>query len=119
MNSQLIKPLQKQVLIKRGWNEQPTGKVIVVPDSISIPKDEGIVMDIGRDVASVIPELKVGHKVLFAKALRPVDIDAGIFVIGVEHILAILNWEEPVVHPLANAKQGQHYPSGFTHRNDY
>ncbi|RMX04263.1 co-chaperone GroES [Corticibacter populi] len=67
-----LRPLHDRVIVKRLENETTTASGIVIPDNAAEKPDQGEVLAVGpgkRDDkgAHIVPDVKVGDRVLFGK----------------------------------------------------
>lgn len=81
-----IKPMNDRVLVLRVEEEQKTAGGIIIPDTAKEKPQEGKVIavgsgKVGEDGKRVVPEVKVGDRILFSKyAGTDIKVD------GVEHV---------------------------------
>jgi len=82
-----VKPLQDRVVIKRLEEEEKTKGGIIIPDAAKEKPQEGRVVAVGSGKMTekgkrVVPEVKVGDKILFGKySGTDINID------GEEHLI--------------------------------
>ena len=82
-----VKPLQDRVVIKRLEEEEKTRGGIIIPDAAKEKPQEGRVVAVGSGKMTekgqrVVPEVKVGDKILFGKySGTDINID------GEEHLI--------------------------------
>ena len=82
-----VKPLQDRVVIKRLEEEEKTKGGIIIPDAAKEKPQEGRVIAVGSGKMTekgqrVVPEVKVGDKILFGKySGTDINID------GEEHLI--------------------------------
>ena len=67
-----VRPLQDRVLVKRVESETRSAGGIIIPDTAKEKPLEGVVIAVGEgkrleDGSRVVPEVKVGERVLFGK----------------------------------------------------
>ncbi|KWI34283.1 co-chaperone GroES [Burkholderia stagnalis] len=93
-----LRPLHDRVIVKRLDQETTTASGIVIPDSAAEKPDQGEVIAVGpgrKDVDGqrIVPDLKVGERVLFGKyAGQTVKVDGDeLLVLREEDIVAVVN----------------------------
>ncbi|KVO92778.1 molecular chaperone GroES [Burkholderia ubonensis] len=93
-----LRPLHDRVIVKRLDQETTTASGIVIPDSAAEKPDQGEVIAVGpgrrdNDGQRIVPDLKVGERVLFGKyAGQTVKVDGSEFlVLREEDIVAVVN----------------------------
>ncbi|WGS45310.1 co-chaperone GroES [Burkholderia sp. JSH-S8] len=93
-----LRPLHDRVIVKRLDQETTTASGIVIPDSAAEKPDQGEVIAVGpgrkdADGQRILPDLKVGERVLFGKyAGQTVKVDGDeLLVLREEDIVAVVN----------------------------
>ncbi|WP_158938240.1 co-chaperone GroES [Burkholderia sp. S171] len=92
-----LRPLGDRVIIKRLDQETKTASGIVIPESAAEKPDQGEVIAIGpgkrdNDGKRIVPDLKVGERVLFGKySGQQVKVDGNeLLVLREEDIVAVV-----------------------------
>ncbi|KVV59377.1 molecular chaperone GroES [Burkholderia ubonensis] len=93
-----LRPLHDRVIVKRLDQETTTASGIVIPDSAAEKPDQGEVIAVGpgrrdNDGQRIVPDLKVGERVLFGKyAGQTIKLDGSeLLVLREEDIVAVVN----------------------------
>jgi chaperonin GroES len=93
-----LRPLHDRVIIKRVDQETTTKSGIVIPDSAAEKPDQGEILAVGpgkrdNDGRRIVPDLKVGERVLFGKyAGQAVKVDGQeLLVLREEDVIAVVN----------------------------
>ncbi|OXC73246.1 co-chaperone GroES [Caballeronia sordidicola] len=92
-----LRPLHDRVIIKRLDQETKTASGIVIPESAAEKPDQGEVIAVGpgkrdNDGKRIVPDLKVGERVLFGKySGQQVKVDGNeLLVLREEDIVAVV-----------------------------
>jgi len=92
-----LRPLHDRVIIKRLDQETKTASGIVIPESAAEKPDQGEVIAVGpgkrdSDGKRIVPDLKVGERVLFGKyAGQSVKVDGTeLLVLREEDVVAVV-----------------------------
>jgi chaperonin GroES len=92
-----LRPLHDRVIIKRLDQETKTAWGIVIPESAAEKPDQGEVIAVGpgkrdSDGKRIVPDLKVGERVLFGKySGQQVKVDGNeLLVLREEDIVAVV-----------------------------
>jgi len=92
-----LRPLHDRVIIKRLDQETKTASGIVIPESAAEKPDQGEVIAVGpgkrdTDGKRIVPDLKVGERVLFGKySGQQVKVDGNeLLVLREEDIVAVV-----------------------------
>ncbi|MFT4436443.1 co-chaperone GroES [Caballeronia sp. 15715] len=92
-----LRPLHDRVIIKRLDQETKTASGIVIPESAAEKPDQGEVIAVGpgkrdSDGKRIVPDLKVGERVLFGKySGQQVKVDGNeLLVLREEDIVAVV-----------------------------
>jgi chaperonin GroES len=92
-----LRPLHDRVIIKRLDQETKTASGIVIPESAAEKPDQGEVIAVGpgkrdNDGKRIVPDLKVGERVLFGKySGQQVKLDGNeLLVLREEDIVAVV-----------------------------
>ncbi|KLU27146.1 molecular chaperone GroES [Caballeronia mineralivorans PML1(12)] len=92
-----LRPLHDRVIIKRLDQETKTASGIVIPESAAEKPDQGEVIAVGpgkrdSDGKRIVPDLKVGERVLFGKySGQQVKVDGNeLLVLREEDVVAVV-----------------------------